>query len=51
MEVFVLGLIWDTLEGKVMMDYTYVYTCSVSWSKKIVTYLLSSVFSLHIIYF
>jgi hypothetical protein len=35
MEVFVLGLIWDTLEGKVMMDYTY--ACSVSWSKKVVT--------------
>jgi hypothetical protein len=35
MEIFMLGLIWDTLEGKVMMSYTY--TWSVSWSKKIVT--------------
>jgi len=35
MEIFMLGWIWDTLEGKVMMNYTY--TWSVSWSKKIVT--------------
>jgi len=35
MEIRMLGLIWDTLQGKVMMNYTY--TWSVSWSKKIVT--------------
>ena len=35
MEIFMLGLIWDILEGKVMMNYTY--TWSVSWSKQIVT--------------
>jgi len=34
-EIFMLGLILDTLEGKVMMNYTY--TWSVSWSKKMVT--------------
>jgi len=34
-EIFMLGLIWDTLEGKVT---NYTFTWSVSWSKKIVTY-------------
>jgi hypothetical protein len=35
MEIFMLGWSCYTLEGKVMMNYTY--TWSVSWSKKIVT--------------
>jgi hypothetical protein len=35
MEIFILGLIWDTLEGTVMMNY--INTWSVSWSKKVMT--------------
>lgn len=34
-EIFMLGLIWDTPEGKVMMNYTYKW--SVLWNKKIMT--------------